>query len=259
MTNLLANWQQILDFARQYGLPPEKKRAIVREYLQTKIISQIYSEKLSNKLFFVGGTALRLLFGLDRFSEDLDFDSEGVSAAQLKGLLDQVAKQLKRENYSLDLYHNPTKDKDFFEFRFNEVLLESGASLEKAEKLAIKFDFESGWKGQKREIVFVNRFGFLANVLTKSLDQFVVEKLAAYLGRESTQARDLYDLVWLAAQSAKADGEFAKKNGLVLGELVSGAREKFAKEKTSQLKQSLRPFLLNESSVSKIDFFDKLY
>lgn len=259
MTNLLANWQQILDFARQYGLPPEKKRAIVREYLQTKIISQIYSEKLSNKLFFVGGTALRLLFGLDRFSEDLDFDSEGVSAAQLKGLLDQVAKQLKRENYSLDLYHNPTKDKDFFEFRFNEVLLESGASLEKAEKLAIKFDFESGWKGQKREIVFVNRFGFLANVLTKSLDQFVVEKLAAYLGRKQTQARDVYDLVWLATQKAVPDPEFAKVNGFDAKELVAKSKEKFASENVDVMKKTLAPFLLNNSSVSKLDFFDKLY
>lgn len=259
MTNLFANLPQILEFASQYGMPPEKKRAIVREYLQTKIISLMYAEKISTKLFFVGGTALRLLFGLDRFSEDLDFDAPGVSRDDIKGLLEKVVGVLEKENYPVDLYFNNRPDKDFFEIRFKDVLFESGAALEKGQKLAVKFDFESFWKGQKKNVVTINRFGFLGNVLTKSLDQFVVEKLAAYLGRESTQARDLYDLVWLAAQSARGDEGFARENGMVLEKLVSGARKKFAKEAVGRLKQTLRPFLLNESSVSKIDFFDKLF
>lgn len=259
MTNLQTNWPQIADFAQQYGLLLERRRAIVREYLQTKVISLIYAEKVSTQLFFVGGTALRLLFGLDRFSEDLDFDSYGVSGVELKTLLEQVAGQLRKENYLVDLYHNIKKSKNYFEFRFRDVLLEGGASLEKGEKLAIKFDFESGWRGQKREIVLLNKFGFLANVLTKSRDQFVVEKLAAFLGRKETQARDIYDLVWLAAQNSRADSEFARANGYDAKELVAKAKEKFAEENARVMKKSLAPFLINDASVSKLDFFPKLY
>jgi predicted nucleotidyltransferase component of viral defense system len=33
----------------------------------------IFSHKLGRKLSFIGGTSLRILYGIDRFSEDLDF------------------------------------------------------------------------------------------------------------------------------------------------------------------------------------------
>lgn len=48
---------------------------IVREYLQVLLLSYLYREKGSDKIYFKGGTAIRLLFGSPRFSEDLDFST----------------------------------------------------------------------------------------------------------------------------------------------------------------------------------------
>ncbi len=258
MTNIVTDWEQILEMASGYGLPPEKKRAILREFLQAKIISLIYGQKEAQNLFFVGGTALRLLYGLDRFSEDLDFDAPDLNREKLKKIMATVLKDLQKENIAAEIYKNFTEKKNYFELRFPEVLFFVGVSPNKSEKLAIKFDFEKFWRGQTREVVVLNRFGFLAKVVTKSRDQFMVEKLAAYLGRKQTQARDLYDLVWLKSLGAKPDKKFALANGFKIEELVTKSLAKYRREKLSGLRSSLRPFLINEKSVDKLDFFARL-
>ncbi|MEK7168723.1 MAG: nucleotidyl transferase AbiEii/AbiGii toxin family protein [Patescibacteria group bacterium] len=48
---------------------------ILREYLQLLVISYIYQEKEAGTIVFKGGTALRLIYGSPRFSEDLDFST----------------------------------------------------------------------------------------------------------------------------------------------------------------------------------------
>ena len=45
----------------------------MREYLQAYILSFMYEGGVFRHAAFVGGTALRFLHGLPRFSEDLDF------------------------------------------------------------------------------------------------------------------------------------------------------------------------------------------
>ena len=86
-----------------------------------------------------------------------------------------------------------------------------------------------------------------------------VEKLAAYLGRNETQPRDLYDLVWLLSRGTKLDLNFAQKNHLP-PDLLEKARKKFVRERKllSKLKAKLRPFLFDEKEISKLDFFGDL-
>ncbi len=259
MNNITVNFEEIVRFARDYGLPPEKKRAIVREYLQTIILSFVYQEKISKNLFFVGGTALRMLRGLDRFSEDLDFDAVKIKNTQIKELILTVMGRLERENVHTELYKNVTPKKSFYELRFPNLLAQLQLSPNTSEKLMVKLDIESFWQGQKRETVFVNRYGFLATVVTKSLEQVAVEKLAAYLGREETQPRDLYDLVWLLSRGIKPDLHFAQKNNLP-ADLLGQARKKFVGEQKllPRYKTKLRPFLFDEKQVHRLDFFEEL-
>lgn len=46
---------------------------VIREYVQLLFLKELYEEKYSENLFFKGGTAIRLILGGVRFSEDLDF------------------------------------------------------------------------------------------------------------------------------------------------------------------------------------------
>lgn len=64
----------------QMGLFPN----IVREYFQHIFLGELYKLPDSEKLLFKGGTALRIVYGSPRFSEDLDFSLFGVFDHDIK-------------------------------------------------------------------------------------------------------------------------------------------------------------------------------
>jgi predicted nucleotidyltransferase component of viral defense system len=49
---------------------------LIREYVQASILRSLHESRAFESLSFVGGTALRFLYNLPRFSEDLDFSLE---------------------------------------------------------------------------------------------------------------------------------------------------------------------------------------
>ncbi len=259
MNYLIDSFNQILEFAGRYSLPPTKKRAILREYLQCKILEQIYQEKESLNILFIGGTSLRLLYDLDRFSEDLDFDVQNISSGCVDLLIKRICKNLVKENIETSLYKNVTDKKVYYELRFKHVLFPLNISKNIEENLSIKLDFEKYWLAEKKEIKLLNRYGYLVNCLTIPLEQLLVQKLHAYLSRTQTQPRDLYDITWLVSHGATLDKTFMKKNKMDK-DAVNLAKQKFEKEKgmLATLKQKLRPFLIDENNIRKLDLFNQV-
>jgi len=259
MNNITTNFNQIVEFASSYGLPANKKRAIIREYLQIKILDLIYKEKLALNFIFIGGTSLRLTRELDRFSEDLDFDLENVKPESLDKLMRKIFKELKSENIDLDFYSNKTQKKTYYEFRFTGLFSSLGMGTDSEEKLTIKFDFENFWHSHKKEVVLLNRYGYLINVITIPLGEHLIQKMAAYTRRAQTQARDIYDIVWLISQGIKPDWAFANGNHIDRS-IVDQAINKFTMEftKLKGLKKRLSPFLFDERNVIKLDLALKL-
>ena len=72
--------------SRQYqmGIFPN----IVREYFQHIFLSELYKLPNAQKLLFKGGTALRIVYGSPRFSEDLDFSLFGISNRETKSFVE---------------------------------------------------------------------------------------------------------------------------------------------------------------------------
>ena len=54
-------------------------RYMLKEYLQLQILDHLATTSYISKVSFIGGTNLRLIQGIDRFSEDLDFDCKDLS------------------------------------------------------------------------------------------------------------------------------------------------------------------------------------
>ncbi len=63
---------------------------IVREYFQHIFLGELYKLSDANKLLFKGGTALRIVYGSPRFSEDLDFSLFGVDQKEIKLFVEQL-------------------------------------------------------------------------------------------------------------------------------------------------------------------------
>lgn len=75
----------------------EEKINRLREFLQIVLLKILHETSLGSALAFTGGTALRLLHGLQRFSEDLDFSlvkPEQYGFPQLVAGIEQSCKNL---------------------------------------------------------------------------------------------------------------------------------------------------------------------
>ena len=67
--------QKIVRDEMQKGSNQLYNRSAIKEYLQVLVLQYIYtSAEYGSKLIFTGGTCLRHLYGLERLSEDLDFN-----------------------------------------------------------------------------------------------------------------------------------------------------------------------------------------
>lgn len=91
--------------ARQYqtGVFPN----IVREYFQHVFLGELYKLAEAERMLFKGGTALRIIYGSPRFSEDLDFSLFGVSSSQTKsfveGLFVKVLAEMERIGIKIEI------------------------------------------------------------------------------------------------------------------------------------------------------------
>ncbi len=63
------NESQLNEYIKEFGIARDQ---ILREEAEMEILSEFAKNKLSAKLVFYGGTALRLVYGSPRFSEDID-------------------------------------------------------------------------------------------------------------------------------------------------------------------------------------------
>lgn len=254
MNNIQANFPQILEFATQLQLPIEKKRGIIREYIQTKFIHDLYALPQLSNLSFVGGTSLRLLRNLPRFSEDLDFDNLGLETNALQAHFQTVLAGWKRENIAVEWMVNTTGSGTYFEIRLPELLFDLKITTNPKEKLRIKLDQAEQWHNQQTEVVLLNRFGFIEHVVTNTLHQLLVQKLTAYVLRAETQPRDLYDIVWLYAQGARLDEQFMLSNNVP--RLREDAKKKYLTEQVpAAFARRLQPFLFDEAAVRKLSLF----
>lgn len=80
---------------------------IIREYFQHIFLGELYKLSDAQKLLFKGGTALRIVYGSPRFSEDLDFSLFGVLHKDIKsfveGLFVHVLAEIERTGIKVEL------------------------------------------------------------------------------------------------------------------------------------------------------------
>ena len=75
MATLIQTMQNLLA-GKDPLLPPETKRIILKEVLQFYVLDYLYNHTIYRRLNFYGGTCLHVVYGLNRLSEDLDFDNQ---------------------------------------------------------------------------------------------------------------------------------------------------------------------------------------
>ena len=104
-------------------------RNLVREYLQARILGGLQRAGAMIPLAFQGGTCLRFLYSIPRFSEDLDFALERPEAPyDLRALLRSLRAELAAEGYVVELRVNDRRVVHSGLVRFAGLLHELGLS-----------------------------------------------------------------------------------------------------------------------------------
>ena len=178
------------------GMSVNQKLNVTREFLQILCLKLMSEKKIFDQMAFVGGTSLRILFDLRRFSEDLDFSV----IRKQKYSFDRLHKELSK---SFHLYGLPFETKPRTKgnvhsmmMKFTGLLKELGLSELPEQKLSIKLEVDvnppSGWKLTN---TIVNKI-YMFTVVHYDLPSLYAGKLHACFFRKFTKGRDFYDFVW---------------------------------------------------------------
>lgn len=170
---------------------------IAREYLQARILEQLQFLGGMIPLAFQGGTALRFLYDLPRFSEDLDFTLERqVGEFNLKKIMEKIQREFEKETYQVNLKINTKKVVNSAFIRFPGLPFEFGLSQHRNQVLAIKLEVDTQPPaGAGLETTIVRRHVAL-QLQHHNRPTLFAGKIHALLQRNYVKGRDIFDLFW---------------------------------------------------------------
>jgi len=173
------------------------KLNVMREYLQAYILRIMHDEGVFRSTAFLGGTALRFLYGLPRFSEDLDFSFTSTNGTyKFVDLAKKIKEEMLQAGYNVSLTSKDDKTVNNAFIKFANLKYEAGISPLKNEKLSIKLEIDTNPpEGASIKTDIVNKYFPLA-FLSYDLESLFAGKLHALLSRPYSKGRDFFDLGW---------------------------------------------------------------
>lgn len=172
------------------------KLNIMREYLQAYILRIMHEDGAFRATAFLGGTALRFLYQLPRFSEDLDFSAVKKPSRGFIELMKKIKDELLLAGYDISITYNEEKTVQFAFVKFNGLMHEAGISALKGQKFSIKIEIDTNPpKGAVLKTNIVNKY-FPISFLSYDIPSLFAGKLHALLNRKYTKGRDFFDLGW---------------------------------------------------------------
>ncbi len=241
-----------------------EKHNALREGLQHLVLKILDDAGHFKTLSFVGGTALRVIYDIRRFSEDMDFSLQRPKDPRFdfRKMLDSLVRQL--EIYSLPV---DTKVREVGAvrgvfLRFKDILQEFEISRRQGQKLAIKLEVDTNPpEGAQIEGRIVQK-EFLFTVIHHGLSTLFAGKLLAFLYRAYTKGRDVYDLIWHLSRKTPVNRVFFE-NGLFqsTGKKLSWSRDELIEQATARVEdlkmdevaRDVLPFLDDPGEVRLLD------
>ena len=168
---------------------------VVREFWEIIILKGLFDSTEGKFLIFKGGTALRLVYGSPRFSEDLDFS---LISDRLKGKFESLIKKIISPYPELTITDLQGKYYTYLgEIKITQDYLPSPFRI----KIEISKRREKGYKSELLIISSpVSTMQLLGNVAT--LEQLYKDKLACI--KERAKPKDIFDLWYISQKFNKA-------------------------------------------------------
>ena len=263
-------------FKRYSCTSQEDGRNALKEILQEIALLGLWRAKFFEKAAFYGGTALRILYKLDRFSEDLDFSllqaDDKFSLASYEHALKtellsfgfDVAIQEKLKTNASPVFSAFLKTntlKHLIEIGVPKSILKG---IHREEKLQIKIEVDRDPPLSLRTVQHYLLLPTPFYITTFSEPELFAGKMHALLCRNwkgRVKGRDWYDFVWFVSRNIPVHlehlearmhqtGHLALKQRLTHELLQSLLKEKIAQVDLDLVKQDILPFLRDPQKLS---------
>ena len=246
----------------------EEQQAI-REITQEVVLAALGRDDFFKHALFQGGSCLRIFYGLNRFSEDLDFILQKPAPDfQLKNYLRYLMDELSAYGYNIEI-----TDREKADSTIKKAFLKDGSlgkvidlrhskQTGKPAKIRIKLEVDTNPPlGSGYELQYLD-FPFVSAVAVQDKPSLFAGKIHALLCRNYIKGRDWYDFIWYTSQGIGINYEFLasaiNQIGLwqnrnvktdkiwVLGEL----EKKITSLNWKQVSDDVRPFIRSNEQAS---------
>lgn len=216
----------------------EEELNAIKEITQEIILYALSKTSFFEHAHFCGGTALRIIHGMNRFSEDLDFTTSAVNTGfHFDNYMDEILSTLK--NYGLEMTVKKTNDDSFVKAR--ELKEDSDKwkltfpSNKQLKKVIIKLEIDTNPPAGAIETKANLDFPLLHQIKIGDMETLFAGKTHALLCRSFIKGRDWYDLLW-----------YIKKKSTINYELLKNALFQMGPYKGQTLTSVDRDFVVQE-------------
>jgi len=255
--------RKLNDLAPQGEMDAETLRNALKEELQFYVLNFIYHHPEYNKWVMYGGSALRIIHGLDRMSVDLDFE---ISDEITKNFLNELKKEIE-DHFSRTYSTHPG-------FLTAKIVMERGLLLKFNAGEALSLGHPSNQVHVKIDLNHftapktlterrpINRGQLSFVIVTYHMSTLMASKLAAIFLRPTRgvgkalyeeKGRDIYDLLWYMNNKIAPDLDYltAKnvKEAKDLRSLFDKLTVKMNDVSDANLKQDLLPLFVNRTYI----------
>jgi len=233
------------------------KENILKEYLQYRILDILYRSNYADRLVFIGGTAIRIVYDGMRFSEDLDFDNLGLTEEDFQNAADIIRRELERDGYEITV-KNVFKGAYHCYIRFPGILFEHGLSGHKQARILIQIDAQPQNYAYEPRKFLLNAFGVFRYINTVEPGLLLSQKIAACLDRKREKGRDFFDVVYLWSLAQPDYGYLDQRYGIATQTQLVGALGQCAASLNMEaLARDVEPFLFDPSQADRVRLFER--
>lgn len=273
-------------FERYSPASAEDYENAFKEIIQEIALLGLWRTKFFERAAFYGGTALRILYGLDRFSEDMDFSLlKRDRRFDLQPYCTGIADELEGFGLNVTVETKEKSSKTAIESAFikagtlqNLIMIDAPTQISKKVpsnrsikiKLEVDVDPPLGFDTEAKYLLQPIPF----SVNTYKPPDLFAGKMHAVLCRQwktRVKGRDWYDFVWYVARATplhlkhletrmKQSGHFPKSQRLTQDRFVKLLRDKISKLDVTAAKKDVLPMLKDPASVKVWSkrFFEEL-
>jgi predicted nucleotidyltransferase component of viral defense system len=240
-------------FPNEVAENPIFSKYILKEQIQLMILDFLSTSAYIRKIVFIGGTNLRLIKGIDRFSEDLDFDCKDFSEAEFRTMTDEILLFLQRSGFRVETRDKENEKLKAFRrnFYFPEFLFNMKLSGYRNERFPVKIEAQDQSVKYQPGMVNIKRMGFFFPFPVPSDGVLCAMKISALLSRQ--KGRDFYDAMFLLGQTAPDYDFLTEKCGITSKEeLKTALLHAFYTVNIKIKSQDFAHLLFNRNSSDKI-------